>query len=65
MRKSIANGLLIGGACMGLASAFAELKTAATWAEVMSPSHFFGALGAVVTAIGAFYRPAPKQQAEI
>lgn len=59
MRTRIAQLGMYGGAFMALASAFAELQKAATWGEVMSPPHFFAALGALVMAAGALYHPTP------
>lgn len=61
MNKGLAQVLLYGGVSTALASAFAELQTAKTWAEVFSPPHFFAALGAVATAIGALYHPSPDE----
>lgn len=59
MNKSVAQVLLYGGVSTALASAFAELQTAQTWAEALSPPHFFAACGALMAAIGAFYHPTP------
>ena len=59
MKKQIAQGLLYGGTFTALASVFAELQQAQTWAEVLTPSHVFGALGALVMAAGALLHPVP------
>ncbi|MGH9253672.1 MAG: hypothetical protein ACRD3C_03790 [Vicinamibacterales bacterium] len=59
MRTRIAQGMLYSGAATALASAFAELQAAQTWAEVLTPSHVFGFLGALVMALGALYHPTP------
>lgn len=59
MQKSVAQTLLYGGALVGLTAAFAELQQAKTWAEVLTPAHVFGALSALVMAIGAYLHPAP------
>jgi hypothetical protein len=61
MKTRFAQGLLYGGAFAGLASAFAELQTAHTWAEVMTPSHVFGALSALIMTVGALMHPVPGQ----
>lgn len=62
--KGLAQMAMYGGAATALASAFAELQQAQTWAEVMSPPHFFAALGALVMAAGAFFHPSPKGSEE-
>lgn len=62
MRHEIAQTLLYGGAFMALGSVFTELAQAQTWAEVMTPAHIFGSLGALVTAVGALYRRPPGAQ---
>ncbi len=61
MNKTIAQGLMYGGALTALASAFGELQAAQTWAEVMTPSHVFGFLGALTMAAGALFHPAPEK----
>lgn len=61
MRKGLAQIAMYGGAATALASAFGDLATAQTWAEVLSPPHIFGALGAVVMAAGALYHPKPGE----
>lgn len=58
-QKQIAQSLLYGGVFTALASVFAELQTAQTWAEVFTPAHVFGALGALVMAAGALLHPVP------
>ena len=58
-QKQIAQGLLYSGVFTALASVFAELQQAQTWADVLTPSHIFGALGAFVMAAGAFLHPSP------
>jgi hypothetical protein len=60
MRKQIAQTMLYGGAVAALASAFADLATAQTWAEVLTPAHVFGALSTLVMAAGALYHPPPS-----
>ena len=60
MNKSLAQGLMYGGAFTALASAFSDLQSAATWAEVMTPSHVFGFLGALVMSAGALFHPTPQ-----
>ena len=61
MNRSIAQTLMYGGAFTAIASAFAELQTAQTWAEVLSPPHFFAALGAFAMAAGALFHPKPGE----
>lgn len=59
-KQTYAKGAFWAGSLMFLGSAFAELKTAATWAELLQPSHVFGVLGALVAALGAWYtQPKP------
>jgi hypothetical protein len=61
MKQRIAQGMLYGGAFTALGSAFAELQGAATWAEVMTPSHVFAFLGALTMAVGALFHAPPQQ----
>lgn len=60
--KTLAQMAMYGGAFTALASAFAELQSAQTWAEVLSPPHFFAALGALVMAAGAFFHPTQAKE---
>ena len=60
MNKQIARGLMYGGAFTALASAFSDLQSAQTWAEVMTPAHVFGFLGALTMAAGALFHPTPQ-----
>ncbi len=64
MKKGLAQGLMYGGACTALASAFAELAAAATWGEVLTPKHVFGFIGAVAAVAGALYHPEPDTKKE-
>lgn len=59
MRKGLAQGLLYGGAFTALGSVFAELATVQTWADVLTPSHVFGSLGALAMAAGALFSQPP------
>lgn len=58
-RHQMAQMALYGGLMIAAGSSISELKKAASWAEVFTPSHVFEVLGAVVTAAGALYHQAP------
>ncbi len=62
LRTAIAKALMYGGAFTALGAVFGELKTAVTWAEILTPPHVFGSLAALMMTIGAFFHPAPDSQ---
>lgn len=62
MQKRWAQVAMYGGALTALASLFAELSKAQTWAEVGTPEHVFAGLGALVMAVGALLHPAPGSE---
>lgn len=61
MRTQLAQIAMYGGALTAVAAALADLETAKTWAEVLTPAHVFGSAGALVTALGALFHPVPGQ----
>lgn len=63
MTTTLARSLMAGGSLTAVVTIFNELEKAQTWGELATPGHVFGALGALIVAVGAFYHPPPGKAA--